>query len=199
MEEDKLLQFHERLKDFLQKHLTLLLNIVLAFALVIIFGALLFYYQKNKEKKAFEELYQIIHKNDFIALQSFAKKYASSQAGLYALLIIWEDLTQSHALKAKKEFLPILKKAYPKGLSNFLLYTEAKLLEDSGQKEEALKIYQKLLEKEPVLRELLYLDLGRLFASTNPQLAKKYYMELIKNYPQAFGVPLAQYKVLTLP
>lgn len=199
MEEDKLLQFHEKLKDFLQKHLMLIVNIVLALSLFIILGAGWLYYQKNREKKAFEELYQIIHKNDFIALQSFAKKYATSQAGLNALLMVWEVISQSQDMKAKKEFLTVLKKAYPKGLSNLLLYTEAKLLEDLGQKEEALKIYQKLLEKEPALREILYLDLGRLLAIKHPDLAKKFYQDLIKNYPQAFGVPLAQYKVVNIP
>ncbi len=199
MEEDKLLRFHERLKDFLQKHLTLFLNLVLAFVIVIILGGAWVYYQKNKEKKTYEELFQILHKNDMVALQNFAKKSVGSQAGLNAALIIWDSLSSSNDLKAKREILALLKKSYPKGFKNLLLYTEAKILEDSGKIEEALKYYQELMEKEPLLKEILYLDLGRLYATKNPTQAKRYYKELIDKYPKSFGAPLANYKISTLP
>lgn len=198
MEEDTLLKFHEKLKDFLQKHLNLFLNIVLAFVIIIILGGAWVYYQKNKERKAFQELVQILHKNDFIALENFAKKHAGDLAGLNAALIFWEVLSQGEDNKGKKEFLEVLKKDYPKKLSLFLRYAEAKLLEDSGKREEAFKIYEELLKKEPYLEKILYLDLGRLAETKNPALAKNYYEKLINKDKEAFGVPLANYKIYLL-
>jgi TRAP-type C4-dicarboxylate transport system permease small subunit len=53
MEEDKLLRFHERLKDFVSKHLNLFLNIVGILALLILLGFGYNYYTKKKEEKAF--------------------------------------------------------------------------------------------------------------------------------------------------
>lgn len=62
MEEDKLLRFHEKLKDFLQKNLTFLLNIVLVFVIIAIIGGGWLYYQKSKEKKLYREFLGILQK-----------------------------------------------------------------------------------------------------------------------------------------
>ncbi|MFN3505176.1 MAG: hypothetical protein ACK4Y7_03055 [Caldimicrobium sp.] len=199
MEEDTLLRFHERLKDFLQKHLTLFINIVLAFVIIIILGGAWLYYQKNKEKKTFLELVQILQKNDFRDLENFAKRQAGTPAGLNAALIVWEVISQREDVKAKKEFLEVLKKSYPKKMSSYLKYSEAKLLEDSGKGEEAFKIYQELLKKEASLEKILYLDLGRLAETKDRVLAKNFYENLIKKDKDAFGAPLADYKINKLP
>ncbi|MFN4197085.1 MAG: hypothetical protein ACK4FM_03655 [Caldimicrobium sp.] len=198
MEEDALLKFHEKLKDFLQRHLNLFINIVLIFVIIIILGGAWVYYQKYSERKAFQELVQILHKNDLTALENFTKKHAGDPAGLNAALIIWEVLSQGEDIKGKKEYLEVLKKGYPKKLSSFLRYAEAKLLEDLGKRDETFKIYEELLKKEPFLEKVLYLDLGRLAEAKNPALAKNFYEKLINKDKEAFGVPLANYKIYRL-
>lgn len=50
MEEDKLLRFHERLKDFLQKNLTKLLNLVLFFVIIIALSGAGFFIRKTRKK-----------------------------------------------------------------------------------------------------------------------------------------------------
>ncbi len=198
MEEDRLLRFHERLKDFLQKNLTKLLNLVLFFVIIIVLSGAWFFYQKNKEKRAFERFVEIIHRQDLKALEDFAKKYLGTQAGLQASLILWEALQKGGNPDQIRSGLENLKKVYPGRLEGFLLYAEAKVLEDSGKKKEALDIYQKILDKELSLRDQVLMDLARLTGPTKKDLAIKYYQEIEKNYPNFYGKGLAEYRLYEL-
>lgn len=92
-----------------------------------------------------------------------------------------------------------MKKGYPKGLKNILSYTEAKILEDKGKREEALSIYQKLYKENSFLKEIISMDMARLYYAKNPKEAKKYYQELIEKNPEGPFTPLASYKISTLP
>lgn len=199
MEEDKLLRFHERLKDFLQKNLVKFLNLVLFFVIIIVLSGGWFFYQKNKEKRAFEKFVEIMHKQgELKALEDFVKKYGGTQAGLQASLILWEILQKGGTPHQLKEGLNNLKKVYPKSLEGLILYAEAKVLEDSGKKAEAISIYQKLLDKEPNLKEQVLMDLARLSGPAQKDVAIKYYQEIQKKYPQFYGKGLAEYKLYEL-
>jgi predicted negative regulator of RcsB-dependent stress response len=199
MEEDKLLRFHERLKDFLQKNLTKLLNLVLFFVIIIALSGGWFFYQKNKEKRAFEKFVEIIHKQgDLKTLEDFVKKYGGTQAGLQASLILWDTLQKGGTPHQLNEGLNTLKKVYPRKLEGLILYAQAKVFEDSGKKAEAISIYQKLLDKDPNLKDQVLMDLARLSASTQKDVAIKYYQEIQKNYPQFYGKGLAEYKLYEL-
>ncbi len=192
IEEDKLLRFHERLKEFIQKHLNLLLNIVIFFVILIVLSFGWFYYQKHKEKKALEEFVKALHSQDNLkALQELAKKYPSTQAGRQANLILWETLVHQGQPQRLSINLETLKKIYPKKLEPFILYGKAKLYEDT-KKESAQKIYLDLLKEKTVLRELVLFDLARLSLSYSKTEAKKYLEELKKENPNFYGIGIIE-------
>lgn len=178
-EEDKLLKFHEKLKDFIQKHLNLLLNVVLIFVIIILLSLGWSYYQKYKEKKAFQELATLIHqRGDVKSLMEFVKKYSSTQAGLQASLILWEMVKDTGDLKTKEETLKLLQKVFPKELKEALSYASAKLKEDKGALKEAVNDYERI-KLEPY-KDFSQIDLIRLKAKEN--LDKKELEELLKKF-----------------
>lgn len=199
MEEDKLLRFHERLKDFLQKHLTLLLNIVLGLVLLIMISGAWVYYQKNKDKKAFEELTNIIHKGgDLKSLKEFVKKYGRTTAGSQAILILWNTSLQKGDVKDLKEELSNLKSLYRGKAEGLALYAEAKILEEEGKMEEAFKLYSKALEKETLLKGSILFDQARMKERQNKGEAIKLYQELLKENGNSYLRGLIEFKLFQL-
>lgn len=200
MEEDKLLRFHERLKDFLQKHLNLFLNIVIAFVILILISGALWYYQKNREKKAFQELAKIIHQGGSPqSLQQFIKQYKGTQAGLQATLILWKTLEQGRDLSLLQKELDNLKSLYKSEAKDLALYAEAKMAENNKNYEEALKIYQRLKEKNTPLKEIVMYDLARLQEKKNKEEAIKIYQTLLKEGdPESLNKGLIEYKLYEL-
>lgn len=200
MEEDKLLRFHERLKDFLQRHLNLLLNIVIAFVILILISGAWWYYQKNREKKAFQELAKIIHQGGSPqSLQQFIKQYKGTQAGLQATLILWKTLQQGRDLSLLQKEIGNLKDWYKGEAKDLALYAEAKIAENNKNYEEALKIYQRLKEKNTPLKEIVMYDLARLQEKKNKEEAIKIYQTLLKEGdPESLNKGLIEYKLYEL-
>lgn len=200
MEEDKLLRFHERLKDFLQRHLNLLLNIVIAFVILILISGAWWYYQKNREKKAFQELAKIIHQGGSPqSLQQFIKQYKGTQAGLQASLILWKTLQQGRDLSLLQKEIGNLKGWYKGEAKDLALYAEAKIAENNKNYEEALKIYQRLKEKNTPLKEIVMYDLARLQEKKNKEEAIKIYQTLLKEGdPESLNKGLIEYKLYEL-
>jgi len=197
MEEDRLLRFHERLKDFVQKHLTLLLNIVLFFVIVIVLAGGWVYYQRNKEKKAYLEFLTLIHKrapmSDF---QNFVKRYGSTQAGLQASLLLWENVQGELNYQEMANLLKVLKKVYPGELKDNLFYAEAKLYEERGEKIAAKNLYAKV--KSGPLKRLAELDLARLTLKENPGEAVKHLEAVRKDFNGTLFQGWAEYKLQNL-
>lgn len=200
MEEDKLLRFHERLKEFLQRHLNLLLNIVIAFVILILISGAWWYYQKNREKKAFQELAKIIHQGGSPqSLQQFIKQYKGTQAGLQATLILWKTLEQGRDLSLLQKEIGNLKGLYKGEAKDLALYAEAKIAENNKNYEEALKIYQRLKEKNTPLKEIVMYDLARLQEKKNKEEAIKIYQTLLKEGdPESLNRGLIEYKLYEL-
>lgn len=200
MEEDKLLRFHERLKDFLQRYLNFFLNIVIAFVILILISGAWWYYQKNREKKAFQELAKIIHQGGSPqSLQQFIKQYKGTQAGLQATLILWKTLEQGRDLSLLQKELDNLKSLYKGEAKDLALYAEAKMAENNKNYEEALKIYQRLKEKNTPLKEIVMYDLARLQEKKNKEEAIKIYQTLLKEGdPESLNKGLIEYKLYEL-
>lgn len=200
MEEDKLLRFHERLKDFLQRYLNFFLNIVIAFVILILISGAWWYYQKNREKKAFQELAKIIHQGGSPqSLQQFIKQYKGTQAGLQATLILWKTLEQGRDLSLLQKELGNLKSLYKGEAKDLALYAEAKMAENNKNYEEALKIYQRLKEKNTPLKEIVMYDLARLQEKKNKEEAIKIYQTLLKEGdPESLNKGLIEYKLYEL-
>jgi len=194
-EEDKLLKFHEKLKDFIQKHLNLLLNVVLIFVIIIVLSFGWGYYQKYKEKKAYQELTTLVHqRGDVKSLMEFVKKYSSTQAGLQASLILWESVKNTEDFKTKEETLKLLQKIFPKELKEALGYASAKLKEDKGALKEAISDYERI-QLEPY-KSLSQIDLIRLKAKKN--LDKKELEELLKRFKDTPFYGYLEYKLEAL-
>ncbi len=197
MEEDKLLRFHEKLKDFLQKYLNFLLNIVLFFVIIILLGAGWVYYQKNKEKRAYQAFLDLIHKKASVKeLNEFVKKYGSTQAGLQASLLLWENAVKFNNLKEMENQFSQLKKVYPRELKENLYYAEAKLYEDKGNFDKAKEIYKKI-DKDP-LKKVVLLDLARITSKSEKAEALKYLEEITKTFEDGLFKGWAFYKMQTL-
>lgn len=197
MEEDKLLRFHERLKDFLQKHLQLFLNIVFIFVILILLSAGWIYYQRSKEKKAYQTFLELVHKRASVKeLNEFVKKYGSTQAGLQATLLLWENALNFNDMKGLENYLPYLKKIYPRELKDNLYYAEAKVYEEKGNFGEAKRTYEKI--KKGPLRKLVLLDLARLSSKSHPKEALKYLEEVSKTLEEGYFKSWAIYKMEAL-
>lgn len=197
MEEDKLLRFHERLKDFLQKYLNLLLNIVLFFVIIILLGAGWFYYQKNREKRAYEAYMNLIHKKASVKeLNEFIKKYGQTQAGLEATLLLWENAFKFNNLEELEAQINHLKKVYPRELKENLYYAEAKLYEDKGNFNKAKEIYKKI-DKEP-FKKVILLDLARITSKNDKSESLEYLEEIFKTFEDGLFKGWATYKLQTL-
>ncbi|MCS7279558.1 MAG: tetratricopeptide repeat protein [Thermodesulfobacteriaceae bacterium] len=180
--EDKLLSFHERLYQFLSKNLKIILLGVFLFSLLIIIGAGFYYYKKQKEEKAWLELAQLLYqRKNLQALEDLAKKHRGTSAGLQAYLLLWEIYYHQKDWNNLSRILGELKKEYPKKLEGILIYGEAKILESQGKKEEALKLYQKSLEKTFSPRPWVLIDIGRLAEELNQNsLALDSYEKVLK-------------------
>ncbi|MCX7873787.1 MAG: tetratricopeptide repeat protein [Caldimicrobium sp.] len=199
MEEDRLLRFHEKLKDFLQKHLTFLLNVVLVFLILILISGAWIYYQKNKERKAFEELTKIIHKGGEVkALQDFVKKYGNTPAGIQGWLILWNTYLQGEDIQNLKQVITPMKRIYKDKAANLPLYAEAKILEASAKWEEAMKVYQKIYNDDPILRRMILFDLARLKERENKREAIKFYRELLGDSKESYLKGFVEFKLYSL-
>jgi len=197
MEEDKLLRFHERLKDFIQKYLTLLLNIVLFFVIIIVLALGWMYYQKTKEKKAYQAFFELIHKGGSVKeWNEFINKFSSTQAGLQATLLLWENALKFSNLQELEKQFPHLKKVYPRQLKENLYYAEAKLYENEGNLAEAEKIYKNI--KEEPLSKIVLLDLARISVKRNKAEALKYLEEVSKGFEEGYFKAWALYKMQNL-
>ncbi len=197
MEEDKLLRFHERLKDFIQKYLNLLLNIVLFFVIFILISAGWFYYQKSKEKKAYQTFLDLIHKGASVKeLNEFIRKYGSTQAGLQATLFLWENAININNLTEMENQFTNLKKVYPRDLKENLYYAEAKLFEEKGKLSEAEKSYKKI-KSEP-FKKIVLLDLARISLKERKAEAVKYLEEISKTFEEGYFKAWAEYRLKSM-
>lgn len=182
MEEDRLLQFHEKLKDFLQRHLTFLINVVIVFVILIFISGGYVYYKRYKEKKALNEYVELIQKNaDIKSYKEFVKKYKNTQAGIQATISIWNRAVMNNDLELMKGEVTGLKKIYPSAIDFLPRYAEAKIYEESGNSDEAIKIYNSLLEKNTFIKEFVILDLALLQEKKNREQALKLYQQLLSN------------------
>ncbi len=184
LEEDKLLRFHERLKDFVSKHLNLFLNIVGILALVILLGFGYNYYSKKKEEKAYAELYNLLTQTGSeTSLVSFAEKYSNTGAGKLALIYLWNlALNHGDANTALKISERLEKFLTPQG-KDYVRYAKAKTFEEKGDLDAALKVYESIRKDESPLKELVYLDLIRLKeAKKDKRSAANLAQEFLKIY-----------------
>lgn len=183
--EDKLLRFHEKISQFLNQYLKTILFSIFLFVLVILIGSGVYYYKKQKEEKAWAELVQVLYqKKNWQALEEITKKYKDTSAGLQAYLLLWEIYYSQKDWNNLLRILEELKKRYPKNLEGILFYGEAKVLEQQGKLEEALKLYQKSLEKPFYPSPWVLIDLGRLAEKLNQKsLAIEAFEKALKEEP----------------
>jgi len=184
MEEDKLLRFHERLKDFVSKHLNLFLNIVGILALLILLGFGYNYYSKKKEEKAFAELFSLLKQGGTEAsLLSFAEKNSNTEAGRLALIYLWNLALNRDDASLILKLTEKLKKSLSSQGKVFVNYAKAKTFEEKGDLDTALKIYESISKEAGPIKELLYLDLIRLKeAKKDKKSAANLAQEFLKNY-----------------
>jgi uncharacterized membrane protein YheB (UPF0754 family) len=184
MEEDKLLRFHERLKDFVSKHLNLFLNIVGILALLILLGFGYNYYSKKKEEKAFAEFFSLLKQGGTEAfLLSFAEKNSNTEAGRLALIYLWNSALNRSDASSTLKLAEKLEKSLSSQGKVFVNYVKAKTFEEKGDLGSALKIYESISKEAGPLKELLYLDLIRLKeAKKDKKSAANLAQEFLKNY-----------------
>lgn len=197
--EDKLISFHEKLFKFLSKNLKIILSGVFLFSFIIIVGIGFYYYKRQKEEKAWLELAQLLYqKKNFQALEDLAKKHQGTSAGLQAYLLLWEFYYHQKDWNNLSRILGELKRKYPKKLEGILIYGEAKILESQGKKEEALKLYQKSLEKPFSPRPWVLIDIGRLAEELNQNsLALDFYEKALKEDNNPFS-EFVEYRITQL-
>lgn len=180
MEEDRLLRFHERLKDFLQRRLILLLNFIIVFVILILLSGGYVYYKNYKEKKAFGEYVKLIEKNaDIKSYKEFIKNYGETQAGMQATILIWSKAVLNNDINLMKSEVENLKKIFPSAIKVLPQYAEAKIYEDTNNIDEALRIYNTILEKGFPVKGTIKLDLAFLQEKKNPDQALRLYQELL--------------------
>jgi lipopolysaccharide biosynthesis regulator YciM len=184
MEEDKLLRFHERLKDFVSKYLNLFLNIVGILALLILLGFGYSYYSKKKEEKAFAEFFSLLTQGQTEAtLLSFAEKNSNTEAGRFALIYLWDSALNRGDASLTLKLAEKLEKSLSFQGKVFVKYAKAKAFEEKGDLDAALKIYESISKEAGPLKELLYLDLIRLKeAKKDKKSAANLAQEFLKNY-----------------
>ncbi len=197
--EDKLLSFHEKLTDFFDKNLRVIL--LLIFALIgigIIWGGIT-YYNSKKEKEAALKLMEAINSPNIVkALKEVKNKYKGTSAALQASLLLWNYYFQEKDYAKMQDLLKELKSKYPAKIKGVILYGEAKVLENQDKWKEALKTYKEVIKKEPELNFLTYLDIARAAEKTgNSALAKKYYEKYLKEFPSE-EAGLVEYKLSQL-
>jgi len=185
LEEDKLLRFHERLKDFVSKHLNLFLNIVGILALLILLGFGYTYYSKKKEKKAFMEFFTLLNQGaKEETLLSFAEKHSNTEAGKLAILYLWNSAIDRGEVNTLFKLAEKLEKVLSTQGKAYIRYAKAKTFEEKGDLDAAFKVYQSINRDESPLKELVYLDLIRLKEAKKD---KKSAANLAQEFLKAYG------------
>jgi predicted negative regulator of RcsB-dependent stress response len=180
---DKLLSFHEKLVDFFDKNLRLILLLIFfLFFLGFLWGGISYYFSK-KEKEAALKLLEASQTSDMSAsLNQIIKNYKGTSAALQASLLLWSHYFQQKNFSKMQELLKSLKKDYPDKLEAVILYGEAKLLENQKKWKKALEIYKKISKKETDLNFLVYPDIARLSEKLgDKKLAVEYYKKSLQS------------------
>jgi predicted negative regulator of RcsB-dependent stress response len=180
---DKLLSFHEKLVDFFDKNLRLILLLIFfLFFLGFLWGGISYYFSK-KEKEAALKLLEASQTSDMPAsLNQIIKNYKGTSAALQASLLLWSHYFQQKNFSKMQELLKDLKKDYPDELEAVILYGEAKLLENQKKWKKALEIYKKISKKETDLNFLVYPDIARLSEKLgDKKLAVEYYKKSLQS------------------
>jgi len=180
---DKLLSFHEKLVDFFDKNLRLILLLIFfLFFLGFLWGGISYYFSK-KEKEAALKLLEASQTSDMPAsLNQIIKNYKGTSAALQASLLLWSHYFQQKNFSKMQELLKSLKKDYPDKLEAVILYGEAKLLENQKKWKKALEIYKKISKKETDLNFLVYPDIARLSEKLgDKKLAVEYYKKSLQS------------------
>ncbi len=198
--EDKLLTFHEKLSDFFDRNLRIILLVMFGLIVIGIIWGGISYYTSKREREADLKLMQAMNSRNMIkALQEVKEEYKGTSAALQASLLLWNYYYQERAFDKMQKLLNELKNEYPSEIKGVILYGEAKVYENQNKWKKALETYQQVVKKEPGLDFLTYLDIARMAEKTgNYKLAKEYYKKYLKNnYP--FGEKgLVEYKLYVL-
>jgi len=184
IEEDKLLRFHERLKDFVSKHLNLFLNIVGILALIILLGFGYNFYTKKKEERSFAEFFKLLKEGGTEpALLAFAEKNSNTEAGKLALIQLWNTALERGDANATLKLADKIEKTLTSKGKVLVTYAKAKAYEEMGDIERALKIYKSVSKEDSPLRELVYLDLIRsIELKGDKNTALSFAKEFLKNF-----------------
>jgi len=193
---EKLLAFHEKLSQFLEKHLRLILGLIAILMTIGLLWGGFTYYKHKKEKEASLKLMEVVKSPNMIqALKEVKEKYKGTQASLQASLLLLDYYFSQKNYKEIQNLINELEKEYPKKIKGVILYGKAKTFEIQGNFSKALEIYKEISQKQPEMNFLVYLDIARVAEKLGKfDLAKEYYEKYLKeNNTKDIG--FAQYKL----
>ncbi len=196
---DKLVFFHEKLSDFFEKNLrTILIVIIILIIMGLLWGGLT-YYNAKREREASLKLMEAVRSSNVIqALKSIRNNYSRTQAGLEASLLLLDYYFSQKNYQKMQNLIKDLERDYPKKIKGVILYGKAKLFEIQKNFSQALKTYKEIVEVQPELNFLVYLDIARTAEKLGKvKLAKEYYQKYLKAV-NAENVGFVQYRLSQL-
>lgn len=199
---DKLLYYTERLQQFFDRYLRLILAcVVILIAIGVLWGGVRYYFaKKEKEKEAAFELLKAVGSPNLIAsLEEVTKKHKNTSAGLISAIILSDYYYQQKNFNKIQEILPVLEKKYPEKIKGLVWYYQAKISESQGNWNQAFELYQKINQKYPELQNLILLDLARAAEKIGKtQIAKESYQKALNQTQDAVVKGIAETKMKNL-
>ncbi len=185
LEEDKLLRFHEKLREFLERHLNFFLSLVAIFFVLIFIGFGYNFYKNQKEEKTLKTFFSLLHQDGSEKnLISFAEKNLSTSAGKLALLYLWMQGLEQGDFKILEKIAPQLEKALNRKGKIYVNYVKGKLAEVNGDYPSATKYYEALVDEDSPFKQLAQVDLVRVLTAKGDKARA---VEMGRNFLKEFG------------
>lgn len=179
---DKLLSFHDKLAQFFEKYLRIILATIVVFLVIGLSWIGFTYYKSKKEKTASLKLMEVVKSPNIIqALQEVKEKYKGTQAALQASLLLLDYYYNQKNYQEMQKLIDELQKEYPRKIKGVILYGKAKTFEIQGDLSKALELYKEVSKEQPELNFLTYLDIARVAEKLGKfDLAREYYQKYLK-------------------
>ncbi len=195
--QDKILEVHEKLSNFFNQKLKLILTSVGIFVLFVFLISFFTYYKNRKEREAELKLIEAMNQHNPVqALNKILKEYSGTQAGLEAGILLWNMYYNKKDYFSMGRVLDYLQENYPSDLKPLLNYARASLFENQKEFKSALRFYKKSLKEMPLLRFVALIDVARTYEeSGNLNQAIDFYRKYLEEYPDGEYKGLAEYKI----